>query len=145
MKAWKKIIDFLAVVLILAVLFSAVRWWLSPRQVYQRNREELNAAVSIILEAESADGLADHDIGMARLVDYLSTRSDPIIDFSTPSLSTLTPYAGLYYSVNGVPVADESGADLVETEDGWAWTGTGDNRGRTWQIEGNWYGYIAWY
>ncbi|MCD8160355.1 MAG: hypothetical protein LUE61_04075 [Clostridiales bacterium] len=145
MKAWKKFVDFLAVVLILAVLFSAVRWWLSPRQVYQRNREELNAAVATILEAESADGLADHSIGGARLVDYLSTRTDPIIDFSTPSLSTLTPYAGLYYSVNGVPVADESGADLVETEDGWTWTGTGDNRGRTWQIEGNWYGYTAWY
>ncbi len=145
MKVRKKIRGFLATALILAVLFSAVRWWLSPRQVYQRNREELNAAVSAVLEAESAEGFTARSIGMAQMVDYLSTRTDPIIDFSTPSLSTLTPYAGLYYSVNGVPVADESGVSLVETEDGWSWTGTGDNRGKTWQIEGTWYGYTAWY
>ncbi|MCC8099417.1 MAG: hypothetical protein LIO78_05045 [Clostridiales bacterium] len=145
MKALKKLGKIFAAVLVLIALFSAVRWWLSPRQVYQRNRDELNAAVSAVLEAESAEGFTDRSIGMAQMVDYLSTRTDPIIDFSTPSLSTLTPYAGLYYSVNGVPVADESGASLVETEDGWAWTGTGDNRGKTWQIEGNWYGYTAWY
>ncbi|MCD8340725.1 MAG: hypothetical protein LUC87_01040 [Clostridiales bacterium] len=145
MKALKKFGRAFAATLVLLALFSVVRWWLAPGQIYRRNREALNATVTDILEAGSADGRAGSRIGGAQLVDYLSAREDPFIDFSTPALSTLTPYAGLYYSVNGVPVADESGADLVETEDGWFWTGTGDNRGKTWQIEGNWYGYTAWY
>ncbi|MCD7752817.1 MAG: hypothetical protein LUI10_13960 [Lachnospiraceae bacterium] len=133
----------LAGLMLLATLFS---WWNSPEQIYARNKKVLEKAALTIQETGNT---RDIDIGGVNNIAYLSEAEaeHPVVEFYTSSFGVMppAPYVGLYYSVDGYPVADESGANLIADGDIWRWVGTGDNRGTTWLIEGNWYAYTAWY
>ena len=138
-----KVIGVIAAIVLLAALFS---WWNSPRQIYARNKDALEDAVESI---QKKGGTYDISVsGVSSIVYLRETESkNPRIEFHTSNFGVLppAPYVGIYYSLDGDPVADEEGAQLVADGDGWKWTGTGDNKGRTWSIEGNWYAYTAWY
>jgi len=133
----------LAGLMLLAALFS---WWNSPKQIYARNKKVLEEAALTIQETGST---RDINIGGVSNIVYLSEAEveHPVVEFHTSSFGVMppAPYVGLYYSVDGYPVADESGANLIADGDIWRWVGTGDNKGTTWLIEGNWYAYTAWY
>lgn len=134
---------FLAGVMLAA---SFICWWNSPGQIYARNKTALEEAVEVVQKTGSTK---DMDIGGVSSIVFLSEveTKHSIVEFYTSSFGVMppAPYVGLYYSVDGCPVANEAGASLIADGDKWRWVGTGDNKGVTWQIEGNWYAYTAWY
>ncbi|MCC8168645.1 MAG: hypothetical protein LIO37_04820 [Clostridiales bacterium] len=142
----KRVVKIFGVLAVIVLIAASFIWWNSPKQIYARNRDVLEDAVESI---QKKGGTYDISVsGVSSIVYLRETESkDPRIEFHTSSFGVLpsAPYVGFYYSFDGDPVADEEGAQLVADGDGWKWTGTGDNKGTTWNIEGNWYAYTAWY
>ena len=78
---------------------------------------------------------------------HLWRGENTIIEFTTSAfgIAPASQYRGFYYSVNGTPAAFQGvEVKLEQQEDGWwEWHGSGDNGGRTKQLEGNWYMFEA--
>ena len=136
-------VGLIAVALLL--LLCVGRWYHKPQNVYERNKDILNAVTEQYLE----NGNLEYPTIKGVLQVRAWNGDHPILEFMTSGfgIAPAGQYRGFYYSVNGIPAAFQ-GADLkLELQDDgwWEWHGTGDNGGRTKQIEGNWYVFEAYF
>lgn len=130
------LIVFSAVVIIAAT--SLAVFLSSPKQLYLRNKAEFNAAAEEILEKQDTQEIKITGVSD---ITYHEGKS-PIVEFITGGYGLVpsAAYKGIYYSSDGSPAPfQNANVKLTKTQDGWIWTGEGDNKGKTEHIEGNWY------
>ena len=124
--------------------FAFFKWYNQPKQVFQRNKTELEAVISDYLATET---LSWPELPGVQSVNVWGNE-EPIVEFLTGSFG-ITPastYRGFYYSVSGKPVSFQAGNEpLIPVKNGWEWKGRGDNGGFTQHIEGNWYSFEAYF
>lgn len=132
----------LAVLLLFLALLAFRRWYWQPSQIYERNKELLNATIA---EYEASGSLTFPTIPGVHSVNEWGTES-PIVEFCTEGfgIAPASVYRGFYYSPSGKPASFQNGTEALRpTKDGWEWSGPGDNGGTTRNLEGNWFLFEA--
>lgn len=102
------------------------------------NQEEMTALAQSMLNGETDTALLDK---------YTATYDiDCFVEAEMVQFTVAGSYNGVYYSMTDEPLAFQGASvEFTQSEDGWNWTGEGDNGGYTEKISDNWYYFEAWF